>query len=405
MEEIRSIGTTTTGSSDNNNQKEAKKQTPSDRWKRFSSTSTAAGEDDEDTVKDKPERYNGVLSWDRLLQEWSEDIQEYLDKIEAGGKQKGYPMSTFGRAGIQKQAAAEQQKEEEQSSIPAPEEMASSTTISTPTDKNDNNNIKTSNKKSDSKVPRPIPAPRKEGEAVLPHTDVSDKSKRVWIVTTASLPWMTGTGVNPLLRAAYMVEGRDEAGGSVTLMLPWLERKEDQDDVYGPNKTFDTPEQQEEYIRGWLKNSAKMVEASEKLNIRWYTAWQNKAENSLYSMGDIVADISADDVDIMVLEEPEHLNWYRAPGQSWTNKFKHVVGIIHTNYFVYAQEQPGALIRVSYFWNLENTLNLSFWCIICCLSSLPHDWLLLPVLLSLQTGSGNEVTLYLDVPVTLSSDY
>ena len=32
---------------------------------------------------------------------------------------------------------------------------------------------------------------------------------------------------------------------------------------------------------------------------------------------------------------------------SWTKKFKHVVGIVHTNYFVYATEQPAALIRVS----------------------------------------------------------
>lgn len=36
---------------------------------------------------------------------------------------------------------------------------------------------------------------------------------------------------------------------------------------------------------------------------------------------------------------------YRAPGESWTDKFKHVVGIVHTNYFVYAQEQPAAFIR------------------------------------------------------------
>jgi len=50
-------------------------------------------------------------------------------------------------------------------------------------------------------------------------------------------------------------------------------------------------------------------------------------------------------VDICILEEPEHLNWYRAPGENWTTKFKHVVGIIHTNYFFYATEQPAAFIR------------------------------------------------------------
>jgi digalactosyldiacylglycerol synthase len=53
----------------------------------------------------------------------------------------------------------------------------------------------------------------------------------------------------------------------------------------------------------------------------------------------------ADEVDICILEEPEHLNWYRAPGENWTTKFKHVVGIIHTNYFFYATEQPAAFVR------------------------------------------------------------
>ena len=38
-------------------------------------------------------------------------------------------------------------------------------------------------------------------------------------------------------------------------------------------------------------------------------------------------------------------NWYRAPGESWTKKFKHVVGILHTNYFQYAMDQPAAIIR------------------------------------------------------------
>ena len=113
-----------------------------------------------------------------------------------------------------------------------------------------------------------------------------------------------------------MLEGREDAGGGVTLMVPWLERRQDQEHVYGSQKLFETPAQQEEYIRTWLRDTAGLPEASEKLRIEWYTAWQNKVENSLYSMGDITALIPEDEVDIMILEEPEHLNWYRAPGES-----------------------------------------------------------------------------------------
>lgn len=35
-----------------------------------------------------------------------------------------------------------------------------------------------------------------------------------------SLPWMTGTSINPLLRAAFLVRGRD--ANMVTLMIPFL---------------------------------------------------------------------------------------------------------------------------------------------------------------------------------------
>ena len=65
-------------------------------------------------------------------------------------------------------------------------------------------------------------------------------------------------------------------------------------------------------------------------------------------------------MDICVLEEPEHLNWYRAPGENWTKKFKHVVGIVHTNYFVYAQEQPAALIRVRMMYIIFPNYSLLF---------------------------------------------
>lgn len=285
-------------------------------------------------------RFEGFVDWERQLQQWADDISDYIEKTQA--EQGEYRFSTYGKS--------------------PPAVLASNKTLTT---NEENRTIASSSRKARTSkgevvppvvsivLPQenataqklPVPAPAKPGEAVLPHTDISDKSKRILIVTTASLPWMTGTAVNPLLRAAYLCTGRKKAGGSVTLMLPWVERESDQHKVYGKDKEFKNQEDQEDYIRTWLRDTANMKEASEALEIRWYPSWLEPAENSLYSMGDITALIPADEVDICILEEPEHLNWYRAPGESWTSKFKHVVGIIHTNYFAYAQEQPAAFIR------------------------------------------------------------
>ena len=292
------------------------------------------------------ERFEGFMSWENMLQEWADDVQEYLDQVERETSGQDYALGNFGRASkttTNTNAAATKKKEIEANdvtdvsdgismvvpelanktldgAIPALKEEAMAATV-------DHESTEYSAKT----PPLPIPAPAQPGEKVLPHTDLSDLSKRVEIVTTASLPWRTGTAVNPLLRAAYLTHGRAEAGGSVTLCIPWLERKADQEKIYGKSQTFDSPSEQEAYIRDWLRDTADMPEAAIDLRIRWYTAWHNPVENSIYGMGDIAALIPPEEVDICILEEPEHLNWYRSPGESWTKRFKHVVGILHTS--------------------------------------------------------------------------
>merc|ERR1719410_260662 len=72
------------------------------------------------------------------------------------------------------------------------------------------------------------------------------------------------------------------------------------------------------------------------LKILFYPARYHEGLRSIFAMGDICSLIPSAEADVCILEEPEHLNWYRAPGDGWTKKFNYVIGIVHTNYQKYA---------------------------------------------------------------------
>ncbi|KAL2933500.1 Digalactosyldiacylglycerol synthase 1 chloroplastic [Bienertia sinuspersici] len=176
----------------------------------------------------------------------------------------------------------------------------------------------------------------------------SDKKRHVAIVTTASLPWMTGTAVNPLFRAAYLAKSAKQ---KVTLLVPWL-CKSDQELVY-PNKlTFNSPEEQELYIKNWLEERTGF---KADFKIFFYPGKFSKERRSIIPTGDTTQFISSKDADIAILEEPEHLNWYHH-GKRWTDKFNHVVGVVHTNYLEYIKREKNGALQAFFVNHINNLI-------------------------------------------------
>ena len=165
-------------------------------------------------------------------------------------------------------------------------------------------------------------------DEVTLQSDLTRPGRFVHIVTTASLPWFTGTAVNPLLRAAYLHErlelvnaaaahnnvsvssspihgsGKKNMTSWVTLVIPWLELPEDQQKLYH-GRVFETPAEQEQYVRSWLRDDADMPDAAKNLNIVFYNARYHEGLGSVFAMGDIIQQLPQDELDVCVLEEPE----------------------------------------------------------------------------------------------------
>ena len=164
-------------------------------------------------------------------------------------------------------------------------------------------------------------------------SDMRSHGRHVTIVTTASIPWMTGTSVNPLLRASYLASRRESAP-NVTLVLPWLE-PDDQAAIFPADLRFRTPADQEAYIRCWAAEKGSLPSLD--FAIAWYPSAYSKVAGSIMPTCDIVRQLPVECADVVILEEPEHLTWTHH-GTRWNRHFRHVVGVAHTNYIAYARQ-------------------------------------------------------------------
>jgi hypothetical protein len=89
---------------------------------------------------------------------------------------------------------------------------------------------------------------------VTPDSNIRDPKRRICIVTTAALPWRTGTAVNPLLRALYLTRGRPKH--YVTLVIPWCEDEKDRQKTLGKEHSFANREEHEAWIRDFCRTRA-----------------------------------------------------------------------------------------------------------------------------------------------------
>lgn len=155
--------------------------------------------------------------------------------------------------------------------------------------------------------------------------------RHVLVVTTAAMPWMTGTSVNPALRALYLAKD----GHHVTLLVPWLSTREEQSKLFARGSPlFDTVDHQRQHILQWANTQVPHVS----LKILFYQGAYSESFGSILPVGNITDVIVESGVprDVCILEEPEHLTWHHS-GNIWTELFQYVVGIIHTNYIEYAR--------------------------------------------------------------------
>ncbi|MBN2069039.1 MAG: hypothetical protein JW739_05315 [Opitutales bacterium] len=143
--------------------------------------------------------------------------------------------------------------------------------------------------------------------------------KSVGFMSTAGLPWFTGTSIIPLQQAVYL----KKRGYDTALYLPWL-KPERQKHCYQKH-LFRSPEEQAAYIRNWLPEDLRAYCPE----LLFYPATYSKKLGSTVPMRNPARVLK--EHDSLVLIDPEHL-FALYPWSRIRRKQAWVIGEVMTNY-------------------------------------------------------------------------
>ena len=157
------------------------------------------------------------------------------------------------------------------------------------------------------------------------------------IFTTSTIPWRTGTSINPLLRGIELTRF-----GRVVFVLPYLVRSEDRRCLYG-DADISSRTDQEVIVRQWIRDNCDSRLSSNEIAIVWYDAIYIEVVGSIVQMSymDLPTLVPSNMRDVAILEEPERLGLYHR-GHSFKKFYNVCIGIIHTNYAFYANQTVSA---------------------------------------------------------------
>lgn len=134
-----------------------------------------------------------------------------------------------------------------------------------------------------------------DSTSITENSDLLNRSRTIWIVTTAALPWRTGTSVNPLWRAVYLAQD----GHKVYLLIPWLADENSRKKLYGTKNYF--PNGPTEQI-DWIHQNFIGPDYQTKIEIQFWNGVYQESFGSIFPVEDICQLIPNDEADVAILE-------------------------------------------------------------------------------------------------------